>query len=84
MVVEFGDMLTAYFDFIWMSFLLLGPMLILGLLLSGLIHVFISREAILRWLQGDSLRSVFHQLRRGRAGAPLQLLRRSRRRRNAP
>ena len=58
MVVEFGNMLTAYFDFIWMSFLLLGPMLVLGLLLSGLIHVFISREAILRWLQDDSLRSV--------------------------
>ena len=58
MVVEFVNLLTAYFDFIWMSFLLLGPMLMLGLLLSGLIHVFISREAILRWLQDDSLRSV--------------------------
>jgi len=58
MVVDLGSMLTAYFDFIWMSFLLLGPMLVLGLLLSGLIHVFISREAILRWLQDDSLRSV--------------------------
>lgn len=58
MVMEFGNILTAYFDFIWMSFLLLGPMLMLGLLLSGLIHVFISREAILRWLQDDSLRSV--------------------------
>lgn len=53
-----ANSLTAYFDFIWMSFLLLGPMLILGLLLSGLIHVFISREAILRWLRDDSLRSV--------------------------
>ncbi len=53
-----ANSLTAYFDFIWMSFLLLGPMLILGLLLSGLIHVFISREAILKWLQDDSLRSV--------------------------
>ena len=58
MVMELGNILTAYFDFMWMSFLLLGPMLMLGLLLSGLIHVFISREAILRWLQDDSLRSV--------------------------
>ena len=41
-----------------MSFLLLAPMLILGLFLSGLIHVFISREAILRWLREDSLKSV--------------------------
>ncbi len=58
MVIDFVNLLTAYFDFIWMSFLLLGPMLILGLLLSGLIHVFISREAILKWLNDDSLRSV--------------------------
>ncbi len=57
-VDSLGNIFTAYFDFIWMSFLLLGPMLILGLLLSGLIHVFISREAILRWLHDDSLRSV--------------------------
>ena len=41
-----------------MSFLLLAPMLMLGLFLSGLIHVFISREAILRWLREDSLKSV--------------------------
>ena len=58
MAAESVNLLTAYIDFIWMSFLLLGPMLMLGLLLSGLIHVFISREAILRWLQDDSLRSV--------------------------
>ena len=58
MTVGLSSAFIAYFDFIWMSFLLLGPMLVLGLLLSGLIHVFISREAILRWLQDDSLRSV--------------------------
>ena len=58
MTATFVNLLTAYFDFIWMSFLLLGPMLMLGLLLSGLIHVFISREAMLRWLRDDSLRSV--------------------------
>ncbi len=58
MAVEFVNLIAAYFDFMWMSFLLLGPMLMLGLLLSGLIHVFISREAILKWLQDDSLRSV--------------------------
>ena len=33
-------------------------MLLLGLFLSGLIHVFISRQAILRWLRDDSLKSV--------------------------
>ncbi|MDE2722183.1 MAG: SO_0444 family Cu/Zn efflux transporter [Gemmatimonadota bacterium] len=37
---------------------MLAPMLMLGLFLSGLIHVFISREAILRWLREDSLKSV--------------------------
>ncbi len=49
---------TSFFDFLVMSFLLLAPMLMLGLFLSGLIHVFISREAILRWLREDSLKSV--------------------------
>ena len=52
------QILTSFFDFLLMSFLLLAPMLILGLFLSGLIHVFISREAILRWLREDSLKSV--------------------------
>ena len=47
-----------FFDFLWTSFLLLGPMLLLGLLLSGLIHVLISREAILKWLRHDSLKSI--------------------------
>ena len=50
--------LVSFFDFLWMSGLLLAPMLLLGLFLSGLIHVFISREAILRWLKDDSLKSV--------------------------
>jgi len=54
----FLDALTIYFDFLWSSFLLLAPMLLLGLLLSGLIHVFISRQAILRYLKDDSLKSV--------------------------
>ena len=45
-------------DFLWSSFLLLAPMLLLGLLLAGLIHVLISREAILKWLSGDNLKSV--------------------------
>ncbi len=52
------DALTTYFDFLWSSFLLLAPMLLLGLLLSGLIHVFISRQAILKYLKDDSLKSV--------------------------
>ena len=52
------ELLTSFFDFLWSSFLLLAPMLLLGLFLSGLIHVFISRQAILRWLRDDSLKSV--------------------------
>ena len=52
------DAFTRFFEFLWLSFLLLAPMLLLGLFLGGLIHVFISREAILRWLRHDSLKSV--------------------------
>ena len=58
MTVEFLGIAANFFDFLWASFLLLAPMLLLGLLLSGLIHVFISRQAILRWLRDDSLKSV--------------------------
>ncbi len=47
-----------FFDFLLTSFLLLGPMLLLGLFLAGLIHVLISRAAILKWLRRDSLQSV--------------------------
>ncbi len=52
------ETLILFLDFLWSSFLLLGPMLLLGLFLAGLIHVFISREAVLRWLHRDSLGSV--------------------------
>ena len=52
------DSLTVFLDFLWSSLLLLGPMLLLGLFLAGLIHVFISRDAVLRWLRRDSLKSV--------------------------
>ena len=58
MALSFVDIFTRFFDFLWSSFLLLAPMLLLGLFLSGLIHVFISRQAILRWLREDSLKSV--------------------------
>ena len=58
MPFDFFGILTSFFAFLWSSFLLLAPMLLLGLLLSGLIHVFISRQAILRWLRDDSLKSV--------------------------
>ncbi|MXX13933.1 MAG: hypothetical protein F4Z86_10870 [Gemmatimonadetes bacterium] len=58
MVLKVLQILTDFFDFLWLSFLLLAPMLMLWLFLSGLIHVFISREAILRWLREDSLKSV--------------------------
>ena len=50
--------LILFLDFLWSSFLLLGPMLLLGLFLAGLIHVFISRDAVLKWLRHDSLKSV--------------------------
>ena len=49
---------TEFLNFLWMSLLLLGPMLLLGLFLSGLIHVLISRAAILKWLRRDSLGSA--------------------------
>ena len=52
------DQWIVFIDFLWNSFLLLGPMLLLGLFLAGLIHVFISRDAVLRWLHRDSLKSV--------------------------
>ena len=51
-------MVFDFLNFLWSSLLLLAPMLLLGLFLSGLIHVFISRRAILRWLRDDSLKSV--------------------------
>ena len=53
-----SDPTLGLLDFLWSSFLLLAPMLLLGLFLAGLIHVLISREAILKWLSGDSLKSV--------------------------
>ena len=55
---ESMELLTDFFDFLLGSFLLLSPMLLLGLFLSGLIHVFISRHAILQWFRDDSLKSV--------------------------
>ena len=58
MTFDFLGISASFFAFLWSSFLLLAPMLLLGLLLSGLIHVFISRQAILRWLHDDSLKSV--------------------------
>ena len=47
-----------FLEFLWASFLLLSTMLLLGLFLSGVIHVFISRKAILRWFQDEGLKSV--------------------------
>ena len=58
MTSAFAEWTAGFFDFFWSSFLLLSPMLLLGLFLAGLIHVLISREAILRWLKDDSLKSV--------------------------
>lgn len=45
-------------DFLWQTMLLLAPILLLGLFLSGLFHVFISRQAILKWLKKDNLKAI--------------------------
>ena len=58
MSVQLWSLLVDFFHFLWMSLLLLSPMLLLGLFLSGLFHVFISRQAVFRWLRDDSLKSV--------------------------
>lgn len=50
--------ITGFVEFLWLTFLLLAPMLLLGLFLSGVMHVFISREAILRWFRRDGLKTV--------------------------
>ena len=52
------DWLIAFFEFLWSSFLLLAPMLLLGLFLAGVIHVLISREAVVKWLRHEGLGSV--------------------------
>lgn len=52
------DTVVRLLDFLWASFLLLSPMLLLGLFLAGIIHVLISRSTVLRWLSGDNIRSV--------------------------
>ena len=51
-------LLVEFADFLWTSFLLLSPMLLLGLLLAGFIHILISKEAILRWFRQESIKSV--------------------------
>ena len=58
MIEKVFNLSIQFLDFLWSSFLLLAPMLLLGLFLSGLIHVFISRQAILRWFRRDDLKSV--------------------------
>ncbi len=52
------DVVTGFLEFLWLTFLLLAPMLLLGLFLSGVMHVFISREGILRWFRQDGLKTV--------------------------
>ncbi len=49
---------TDFLGFLVQSFLLLAPLLLLGLFLGGLIHVFISCHAITRWFRHDTLKSV--------------------------
>ena len=52
------DLFEQFAGFLGISFLLLSPMLILGLFLSGLLHLLIPRAAVLKWLRHDNLRSV--------------------------
>ena len=52
------SVIAGFLEFLWLTFLLLAPMLLLGLFLSGVMHVFISREAILRWFRRDGLKTV--------------------------
>ena len=52
------DVVTGFIEFLWLTFLLLAPMLLLGLFLSGVMHVFISRDAILRWFRRDGFTTV--------------------------
>ncbi len=58
MALKFIETLTGVLDFLWSSFLLLAPMLLLGLFLCGLMHILISRRAMLKWLRRDNLKSV--------------------------
>ncbi|MCY4532959.1 MAG: SO_0444 family Cu/Zn efflux transporter [Gammaproteobacteria bacterium] len=58
MVTDLAYAFIGFFDFLYSSFLLLSPMLLLGLFLSGLLHVFISRQAVVRWFHDESLKSV--------------------------
>ena len=50
--------LTDFLDFLQTSFLLLGPMLLLGLFLAGIIHVLVSPQLIFKWLRKENLQSV--------------------------
>ena len=52
------DAVLRLATFFWDVMLELSPVLLLGLFLSGLIHVFISRQAVMRWLQKDNFRSI--------------------------
>lgn len=47
-----------------------SPYLLLGLVIAALLHAFVPRSAVLRWLGTDSLRSVFFA---ALAGVPLPL-----------
>ncbi len=58
MLSELLQIGTDLAEFLWLSMLMLAPVLLLGLFLSGLIHVFVSRHTVNRWLQRDDLKSV--------------------------
>lgn len=52
------ELVASLLVFLWQSMLMLAPILLLGLLLSGLFHVFISRQAILKWMKRDDLKAI--------------------------
>lgn len=69
-MVGISDLATQLLGFLWSTLQLLAPMLLLGLLLAGVIHVLISRAAVLRWLSADSLKAVCLS---SAAGVPIPL-----------
>ena len=47
-----------FLNFLVNSFMLLAPMLLLGLFLAGLLHILISRELVSKWFRKDGLKSI--------------------------
>lgn len=61
---------TTLFDNVLEIFLVLSPMLLMGLLIAGLMVILVRQQLIVRWLGGQGLRSVISA---SAFGAPLPL-----------